>query len=76
MLLVHILYARERKPFNTPIAICGAMFEFGFICTFFICFSKDFEIMRVITSVCDSYIKEIKHLFSFLNLIVYCIDGS
>ena len=25
---VHILYAHERKPLNTPIAICGAMFEF------------------------------------------------
>ena len=33
---VHILYARERKLWNTPIAICGAMFEFGFICTFVI----------------------------------------
>ena len=33
---VHILYALERKPLNTPIAICGAMFDFGFICTFVI----------------------------------------
>ena len=31
---VHILYARQRKSLNTPIAICGAMF--GFICTFVI----------------------------------------
>ena len=55
---VHIVYARERKPLNTPIAICGAMFEFGFICTFVINF------IRVITSVSDSYIKEI-------NLLVF-----
>ena len=33
---VHILYARERKPLNTIIAICGAIFEFGFMCTFVI----------------------------------------
>ena len=33
---VHILYARERKPLNTPIAICVAIFEFGFMCTFVI----------------------------------------
>ena len=33
---VHILYAHERKLLNTAIAICGAMFEFGFICKFVI----------------------------------------
>ena len=33
---VNSLYDRERKPFNTPIAIWGAMFEIGFICTFVI----------------------------------------
>ena len=33
---VHILYARERNPLNNPIAICGAMFEFSFICAFVI----------------------------------------
>ena len=33
---VHILYARERKPLNTPITLCGAMFKFDFICTFVI----------------------------------------
>ena len=33
---VHILYARERKPLNTPIEICVAIFEFGFMCTFVI----------------------------------------
>ena len=34
--LVYILYAYERKHLNTPIVICGAMFEFGLICTFVI----------------------------------------
>ena len=33
---VHILHARDSKPLNTTIAICGAMLEFGFICTFVI----------------------------------------
>ena len=28
------MYTRERKPSNAPIAICGGIFEFGFICTF------------------------------------------
>ena len=31
---VHLLYSLERKPLNTPIAICSAMFPFSFICTF------------------------------------------
>ena len=74
---VHILYARERKPLDTLIAICVAMFEFGFICTYFVCFSKDFEIVRVITtSVCDSYIKEIKLLvfiFEFNHVLYWWI---
>ena len=30
---VHILYAREKQPLNTPIAICGAMSDICFICT-------------------------------------------
>ena len=38
---VHILYASERKPLNSPIAICGAMFEFGFICIFVINFFRE-----------------------------------
>ena len=33
---VHILYPRERKPLNTPIVACGAMFQFDFIGTFVI----------------------------------------
>ena len=33
---VYILFARERKPLNAPIAIFGAMFEFGFAHTFVI----------------------------------------
>ena len=33
---VYILFVRERKPLNAPIAICGAMFEFGFAHTFVI----------------------------------------
>ena len=47
---MHILYVRERKPLNTPIVICGAISEFGFL--------KDFEIVRVIIGVSDSYIKK------------------
>ena len=33
---MHILYARERKLLNTPIVICGAIFEFGCIYAFVI----------------------------------------
>ena len=33
---VHILYARERKSLNAPIVVCGAIFDFGFICIFVI----------------------------------------
>ena len=40
---VHIFYGHGRKPFNTPIVICGALFGFGYIlfgfgyiCTFVI----------------------------------------
>ena len=56
---VHILYACERKPLSTPIATCGTMW--------YLCFT------RVITSVFDSYIKEIDLLvfvFEF-NCVLY-----
>ena len=33
---IHTLRARERRFLDTPIAVCGAIFELGFICTFFI----------------------------------------
>ena len=31
---VHILYACGTKPLNAPTVVCGAMFEFSFMCTF------------------------------------------
>ena len=70
---MHILYACERKPLNTPIVLYGAIFEFGFICTFVIDVPKDFEIIRVITGVSHSYIKETELLvfiFEF-NCVLY-----
>ena len=31
---VEVLFAPERKPLNTPIAVCIAIFELVFVCTF------------------------------------------
>ena len=64
----------RKKPLNTPIVICGATFEFGFICTFVIV--KDFEIVRVIVSVSDNYIKKTElhvFIFEFNRLFYRCI---
>ena len=47
--------------------ICGAIFEFGFICTF--------EIVRVITGDCAGYIAEPKLLVFIFEFNLYCIDG-
>ena len=44
-----------------------------YLCICYRCFSKDFEIIRVITSVCDSYSKETELLgfiFEF-NRVLY-----
>ena len=56
---MHILYARERKSLNALIVVCGAIFDFRFICTFVInIFQKIVKSYELLPGVCDSYIKE------------------
>ena len=75
--LVHIFYAHERKPLNTPIATCGAMFEFGFIWTFVInVFQKILKLLELLQVFMVVISRKLSYLFSFSNSIVYCIDGS
>ena len=67
-----VLYARERKPFNSLIATYGAIFGFGFICTFVIDVLrnnlKSKELLPVFVIVTS---RKLSCLFSFSNSIVY-----
>ena len=64
----------ERKPLNTPIARCGAMFKSGYFCKFVIDvfwkILKSLELFPVFAIVTS------RKMFSFWNSIVYCIDWS
>ena len=62
---VHIFYARERKPLNTPTAICGAIFEFGFICTFADVFLKLLKLHGLLAVFMIVTSRKLSCLFSF-----------
>ena len=68
-----VLYARERKPFNSLIATFGAIFEFGFVCTFVIdvlrMSLKSKELLLPVFVIVTS--SKLSCLFSFSNSIVY-----
>ena len=68
---MHILYARERKPLTNATAICGAIFELGFICTYdidaFQKILKSYELLLVFEIVTS---RTLSCLFSFSNSVM------
>lgn len=68
------MLVKEKKPLNTPIAVCGAILEFDFICTFVIDnFSKiprSHQLLTVFVTVIS------RKLSQFNRVSLHCIDGS
>ena len=75
--LVHILDARERKPFEySHCDMWCYIWVWFYLYTFYWCFPKDFEIIRVITSVGNSHINKIELLvfiFKFSRVLNWWI---